>query len=114
MNSLIFKIYKIKKNENKRKWNEKVKIFLIFQEDKFIMEIKKSSPKIKWNCLSKTYNEKFKKNKKTFLIRSRLKYHLNPEVKTNKLSNEEKKLILEYYRIYGSKWSSISKNFPQR
>ena len=105
----IFKIKKMRKYKNtmkQKKWNN--------SEDKFILEIKNKTPKIKWNSLQKAYNEKFEKNKKTYIIRAREKLISNPGVKRNKLPKEERNTILEFYRIYGPRWSLIKKNFPDR
>lgn len=107
MKSPIFNIKKTKKRNTKKfKWD--------IREDKFIIDIKKKIPKIKWKCLSKAYNEHFKTNKNTFLIRSRLKYFLNPKIQQGRLSEEEKNKIMENYKIYGPKWSKISKHIPSR
>ena len=46
--------------------------------------------------------------------RERWKYYLSPNLKHESWSNNEEKLLLEKVNEYGTKWSLISKYFPNR
>ena len=47
-------------------------------------------------------------------IRERFLNNLDPEINNEKFSEEEDLLILKQYRIFGPKWSEISKALQRR
>jgi hypothetical protein len=77
-------------------------------EDDMIVELVSSTGK-NWAMISKMMPTRNGKQ-----IRDRFLNYLDPNINKIKFTDEDDKNIIEYYKIYGTKWSKIAKYFEGR
>ena len=78
------------------------------EEDNKILEMVKIFGK-SWSKIAKILQTRNGKQ-----IRDRFTNVLDPAISKNKFTDEEDKLLMKLYMMYGAKWSQIVKKFPNR
>lgn len=94
-------------NGERKVWTEEVRYK---QEDKILEQLVNTHGPKKWALISREFKEKFNiANKTGKQCRERWNNNLNPKITKDSWSAQEEKILFEKQKIYGNKWSEISK-----
>ena len=84
------------------------------QEDKILLKTVSSYKKIEWKTISDKVTESVNKLKTPKQCRDRWLNYVNPSLKNEKLSEDDFQKLFSLQMKFGSKWSKISKEFPEK
>jgi len=96
-----------KRNEPRQTWNDR--------EDRYLLEILNSSPKITWNQIAEKLHQQHPEVKKSGKqCRERYRNYLNPNIKERPWTKNEKTLFIILHNYYENHWGDIAKFYTGR
>jgi hypothetical protein len=94
--------------ENNTQKNNKRRCFTQ-EEDKLLIQIKSENPFLSWKMIASYF-----KNREARQCMYRYNHYLDPSIQKEKWSKDEEDLILEKFKLFGTKWNKYLEFLPGR